>query len=361
MDREVLIGRIYEAASIPERWPVVLREFGSLVGTPNALLAIRRSDDWEGYALSPEIEMATTQYFQSDVPKRTEIATRLIAANRAGFVRSGDVFTADEWEADPFRSEWARNWGFNHGIATAIRTLSEETVVFHLQRLEGEAQFSRREASLLDSFRPHLARAGLLAARLRLQRLRAAAEALGALGLPAAILDGRGRVLAANALMHDLKAHVRWLSFGRVGLHDRVADSMLRSASERLRERSLTSASSFVSRPASGGVAVCHVIATFGQSRDLFDGGNAIFIVSQLGSLALPDPSILQSLFDLTPAEAAVAQWIADGRSIAELAEHRGISISTVRTQLKAVTTKLGVQRQAQVAALLAQATVLRT
>ena len=141
------------------------------------VLAIRRSDDWEGYALSPEIEMATTQYFQSDVPKRTEIAGRLIAANRAGFVRSGGRVHPRR-EADPFRSEWARKWGFNHGIATAIRTLSDETVVFHLQRLEGEPQFEPGSIAS-GSVRPHLARAGLLAARLRLQRLRAAAEALG--------------------------------------------------------------------------------------------------------------------------------------------------------------------------------------
>jgi DNA-binding CsgD family transcriptional regulator len=361
MDREFLIGRIYEAASLPELWPAVLRQFGSIVATPNALLAIRRSDDWAGYALSPEIEAATTQYFQSDVPRRTEIATRLIAANRAGFVRSGDVFTADEWEADPFRSEWARKWGFNHGIATAIRTLSDETIVFHLQRLEGEAQYSRREMLLLDSFRPHLARAGLLAARLRLQRLRAAAEALAVVGLPAAILDGRGRVMATNTLMQDLKSHMRWLSNDRIGLIDRTADSKLRSASGKLQARQLSSTSSFVSRSADGDVAVCHVIATPGQSRDLFDGASAILIVSPLGPAAIPDAGVLQSLFDLTPAEATVAQWIAEGRSISELAERRRISINTVRTQLRAVTTKLGVQRQAQVASLLARTKTLRT
>jgi DNA-binding CsgD family transcriptional regulator len=354
MDRETLIGRIYEAASIPELWPEVLEEFGSIVDTPRALVAIRRSDGWLGHSLSPAISAATTEYFQSDVPTRTEIAARLIAANHAGFVRSDDVFTPAEWERDPFRHEWARKWGFNHGIATAIQTLSEETLVIHLQRLEGEASFASHEVSLLDSFRPHLARAGLLAARLRLERMRAATDALAAIGLPAAILDGRGKVLAANSLIEQLTTHIKWLSADRLSLVDRKAAGLLKDACAQLSAAMPIMTGSFVSRPTERHVAVCHVIPTAGQARDLFDGGTAVLVVSPLATRTTPSADVIQSLFDLTPAEAVVAQWISKGRSIADLAAARRTSVNTVRTQVRSVLSKMGATRQAQVAALLA-------
>ena len=355
MDRETLIGKVYEAASLPELWPSALEALGTAVGTPNALLGIRRSDDWAGAALSPSMEVPTTDYLASDVPARTEITARLIAADHPGFLRSGDVFTPEEWEADPFRNEWARKWGFNHGIATAVQTLSEETLVFHVQRLEGEPAFNRREVALLDSLRPHLARAGLLAARLRLERLRAAAEALGVIGLPSAILDHRGRVLAANPLVQTLTHHVRWLSKDRLGFVDDTAAAMLAAACHQLGASTPPETGSFVSRPSEAHVAVCYVIPTVGQARDIFAGSSAILVISPVTAKPGPSTGLIQSLFDLTPTEALVARGIAQGLSVPELAAGRRISVNTVRTQVKAVLAKMGATRQSQVAAVLAQ------
>ncbi len=56
----------------------------------------------------------------------------------------------------------------------------------------------------------------------------------------------------------------------------------------------------------------------------------------------------------LTPAEARVALALANGRTLAEIAESRGVSIHTVRNQSKSAIAKSGVRRQAQLVRLVA-------
>jgi DNA-binding CsgD family transcriptional regulator len=61
----------------------------------------------------------------------------------------------------------------------------------------------------------------------------------------------------------------------------------------------------------------------------------------------------LRSRFCLTPAEAQIALGIADGETLAAIAESRGVSVSTARGQLKSVFAKTGTHRQAELIRLL--------
>jgi DNA-binding CsgD family transcriptional regulator len=62
---------------------------------------------------------------------------------------------------------------------------------------------------------------------------------------------------------------------------------------------------------------------------------------------------VLQSLYDLTPAETRLAVEMANGRDLDEISEHFGISKHTVRAQLKAVFQKTDTRRQAELVKLL--------
>jgi DNA-binding CsgD family transcriptional regulator len=65
------------------------------------------------------------------------------------------------------------------------------------------------------------------------------------------------------------------------------------------------------------------------------------------------DAAILHSRFRLSPAEARIALGIARGQTLAAIAANNGISVQTVRTQLKAIFSKTGVHRQAELALLI--------
>jgi len=69
-----------------------------------------------------------------------------------------------------------------------------------------------------------------------------------------------------------------------------------------------------------------------------------------------PSPELLQALFDLTPAEARTASQITEGKSIEQISFSGGVAQTTIRTHLKSVFAKTGVQRQAELVSLLSVA-----
>ena len=56
---------------------------------------------------------------------------------------------------------------------------------------------------------------------------------------------------------------------------------------------------------------------------------------------------LLHVLFGLTPAEGVLAAHIGAGANLADVATIRGVTLDTVRAQLKSVFGKVGVTRQA--------------
>jgi len=63
------------------------------------------------------------------------------------------------------------------------------------------------------------------------------------------------------------------------------------------------------------------------------------------------DLTRLADEFNLSPAESALAHHLADGGSIASFAKLRGVTLETVRSQLRSVFAKMGVRRQSELVA----------
>lgn len=109
----------------------------------------------------------------------------------------------------------------------------------------------------MNAFRPHLARAGLLAALWKLEQLRVLAEALAILGLPAAIISLSGRVLASNSLFETMTSHIVWLPGTKVAFTDRTATSMLNRCIADLGTPAAPTVRSFPVRGEDGKGSVC--------------------------------------------------------------------------------------------------------
>jgi DNA-binding CsgD family transcriptional regulator len=69
----------------------------------------------------------------------------------------------------------------------------------------------------------------------------------------------------------------------------------------------------------------------------------------------VPSKELLARAFDLTPAEIRLAQHLARGESLEEIAPRVGVKISTARTQLARIFSKTGVTRQPKLVALLSR------
>lgn len=351
-DMEPLCERIYEAAIDAESWPEVLQDIASASRCAWGALLTRRSDAWIGWRISPGDAPAVDAYLRSGGPQRSITTERLFAVGHPGFIGDHEHFTEQERVTDGY-FQWAEEHGFGHGAATGFQLNTGDLAVVQVMRRTGERPFDTRELQELDRFRPHLARAAMLAARWRMERLRAATEALALVGVPAVVLSAECRVMAANSLAQNLTAHLIWLARGGLALTDSTASAKLkRHVCACANSRSIESASSFPAwddeRKAP---MVVHVVPLKGDRRELFEGGLALVLFPDASAPNQPNPELIREIFDLTAAEARVAAQLAQGRSVEQIASAHGVSLSTVRSQAKSILHKLGAHRQSEIAA----------
>jgi DNA-binding CsgD family transcriptional regulator len=353
-DPKILVDRIYEAAAMPDAWPSVLHDLAGQAGGACSGLLVRRSDAWIGWRFSPGVEeVSAAAYLRSEAAGRSTTMQRLARADRARFLADHEAYSDEEYRADPLISDWAVPNALYHGAATGISTPAGDYVMVWMHRRTGAPRFDAGDLAQLDRFRPHLARAALLASRWRLERLRAMTEALELIGLPAAVLDGSGRALAANALIQEMGSHVIWLPGDRLSLIDRVAADLLRQALVAVRIAAAPGGRSFPAYASDGGgPVVVHLIPISGESRDLFAGGLGLIVLGALRGVQAP---IIGALYDFTPAETEVAILLAEGLAPAQIASQRGVSLDTVRNQIKALLQKTGADRLGSLIALLAK------
>lgn len=82
-----------------------------------------------------------------------------------------------------------------------------------------------------------------------------------------------------------------------------------------------------------------------------FPWGSSLFsglqVTGKYRSIAPPTAADLVRAFTLTPTEAEVTVELAAGRSVADIATARGVSVYTIRTHLKRVMVKTGTHSQA--------------
>jgi DNA-binding CsgD family transcriptional regulator len=81
--------------------------------------------------------------------------------------------------------------------------------------------------------------------------------------------------------------------------------------------------------------------------------------LTDLNDFSVPSENTLRIVFDLTPAEARLAQGIARGDALEEVAASLGIKMSTARTQLAAIFAKTGARRQAKLVAILTRLAIM--
>ncbi len=168
------------------------------------------------------------------------------------------------------------------------------------------------------------------------------------------MLDDDGRVISANDPSSALSAYVRWRAHDRVSLVDAAADGLLRQAMEALDHDRVGAPRSFAARSGDdAGPMIANLVPIRGAARDIFVRCAAVLVMTPVGSSQAPATELVQSLYDLTPAEARIARGLVAGKTLEEIAAEQSVSRNTVRTHLRGVMEKTGCKRQAEVVALL--------
>lgn len=341
-----LIGRTYEAALIPERWPDVIARLTEVADAFCGLL-FSLTDGVGQWVSSDRGREAVQAFFEEGWVAKNVRAERLVAGGHMGFSADHEVFTAEELENLPIYRDFLRPRGLGYATATHIPVPNGDRMVLSLERTIASGPVDRSTIARLDLIRPHLARAALLAARVGLEKQQARIETLGALGIPAAVVHRGGIIGATNSPFEALEGPIVNRAFGRLGLRSTNLDELFAHAIETIEADDAPSIRT-IPVPADAGTPpfVLHVVPIRRDARDLFARSAAVVVVSLVKAPERPDLAVLQGLYDLTAAEARVGADLLTGASIADIARRAGVSRETIRTQVKSLLAKTGVARQ---------------
>jgi DNA-binding CsgD family transcriptional regulator/GAF domain-containing protein len=347
-----IVDRIYEAAFVPDGWPKVLEAISGISDAASSQFMVFSENAPPRGASQANLKGVFDTFIAGDTWKASDSVQKIYVARPANFVVVDDAMTPEEIEHDPARI-MLRAKGIGQCLCTAVPLPGGELATFTVQRWLAGGSFERRTIDLLDGIRPHLARAGLMAARLRLEQAQATVSALQAIGLPAAVIAASGRVLATNDLLTTMADIFLPAAHDRMIIGDLEADLLFQQAVAENRRHGVVR-SIAVKRDEERPAVVLHVVPLRRQALDIFAGADLLVAATVPAPTAMvPWAGLLTSLFDLTPAEARLAGQLAAGMSLAAAAERAGIGFGTARNYLQRIFRKTGTHQQGQLVALL--------
>lgn len=355
-----LVDRIYEAAFVPDLWPDVLSEIGALSTAPAGALLVFDGKLPLGIRTTEIIRAIIEDFVATGEWKDNERLPYFQQNPFTGFVIAQEYYPAEFLAAEP-TFQAGLKIGLDSQVGTIIPMPGGELVVYVFEKWRRDGPHTQDDVDTLNCLHPHLARAGLLAARLNLQQAQASVSALAAMAVPAAILRASGRVLATNPLFDAMP----WLFLP--GAHDRLV--LAGKAADALLQQTLMAGQGAI-KPAVRSIPVAarddrpalilHVLPLRRAAHEIFSGADMLLIATPVGaSLMVPSPTILTGLFDLSPAEARLAAALAAGSVLKEASAQNGITVKTARSYLEQIFRKTGTRQQSELVALLKSASVL--
>ena len=365
------IEAIYDAAAVPELWPVALDRIAECVGAMGAALQDQLPDGSFAILASPGLQAATSEYQQSwwrqDIRAHRALERGLFL--NKGYSTDLDAVTAEEMRSHPLYTDFLPRHGLGVSLAVAVRLSPRVIVSLGAQRAAGGPPFSTAEIEQLQRLAKHVEKALRLSARLFDSEAvaRTLGDTLGRLGAGIFLLDGDARVVFANAAA------------------ERAAGAVLRIANRHLEPRdgrdrarldaALTEAIRasppaprpqpiLLHDPRSRRSLVLYVISLAARQpgtvlQSFRPAAHAAVLTIDPGATASHDGEALRELFGLTASEARLAAQIGNGKSPREAAAALDITEQTARVVLKRVFGKAGVRRQNELAALIGRTTLL--
>ncbi len=350
-----IVDRIYEASFAAELWPEVLAAASAISRSANGAIFVVSDHSPVRAITETHLQPLLDEFTKGDTWRFSESVKRMCAAQPASFVRVDNFITCEEIERDPVRKSTTA-FGIGPHLCTAIPMPGGELVLFVFQRWLKDGSYDQAAIDLLNGLRPHLARAGLVAGRLGLERARTAVSILREIGLPAAIMSGSGRVLTANPLFEGMADVFLSTAYGGMAIADQTANALFQQAIAQNRDNRVVRSipvAAIKGRPA----LVVQLLPLRRAAHDIFSGADILVVATTVGTGAtVPSPNVLSGLFDLTPAEARLAVELASGHSVQEAAMEIGIAVKSARTYLERIFRKTETSRQSELVALLKSA-----
>ena len=359
-----LVSALHDGVADDSHWLAALDDLSEAFGGAAIFLGSTRRDgtifELSGHRVEPQwSELVNGQLSGHDANPIFSTVSRVLRQDPMGTLMKPIVLSkaidADEYRNSPIYRQAIAPAGHEYVMVTVLHADSASALSLTLARPPAVGDFGADDVKLAAAIGPHLL--SVLRLRHQFAVARSSSLLLDRFDRAVLLLSGSGKVVGGNVRGQRLLD-------SKDGLW--VADGELRAISPADTQR-LRQAIRETDRAARG--ASIQPRATLRLQRssgndDLIVGGSPVapsvastFGVGEIVTLALfihdPDEDaplvegILSEAFGLSHAEAAVAARIWEGDNIADAARSLGLSPNTVKTHLKVVFEKAGVDRQA--------------
>lgn len=276
------------------------------------------------------------------------------------------LFDDAQIAADEFYMDFLASHDLRYFISGNLLNTGNSMGLMALQRTYDQGHVDQAEIALMGRLMPHLQQA--LDLRFRLSRAdwetNAYLEGLAGLNEATLLVDTRGRILYESPLATELFVAGDGIAAtsGMLNLKDRAAAekfaASLASLSWSEGDKIDMGTRSFPARRLSGArpfIVSVRALSRAAPFADALLGAAAIVFIRDPETYTSLDADLLSQSYQLTPAESDLAVAFDLGASLTDIADRRGVSITTVRTQLYTLMSKLGVNRQTDLVRLLRQ------
>lgn len=283
----------------------------------------------------------------------------MLKAQPMRFIPLDALLAPDLVATHPFFTEWFASLGLQDVVTARIPVSEQYSCLLGFVRAVEQPRFDRVEIEFLDMLLPHaeqalvihgnIDRLGVLADLAQEHYLQA--------GYGLAVLSEDGLVLYCNRFARRLleDGSAIGLQDGRIRVRDTGANErfgeMVRRCVSVADSRSII-AGGALSAPRAGGAPLAISVMPFrrqtGAQTVVASGSRAIVLLYDPDRPQLDNRAILRDMYRLSETEADVCWRIGVGETVDEIAAATGSSRETVRSQVRRVFAKTGVNRQAE-------------
>ncbi|MGV7213374.1 helix-turn-helix transcriptional regulator [Bradyrhizobium sp. UFLA05-112] len=352
-----LINLIYEASFVPERWQQVLNGLSAIAGCEQGAV-FQVNGRAPGSFVSTEPARGTFEsYFKEGWNNRDIITARMLERRPSRFMTTWDLFEGNEFEQTEYYREFAEPRGLGSCCGSLLPLSQNEFAAIVMARPWKEGPIAAAAVKKLNLLHPHLTRSFSTASRLAGERIHGALDILSRLHLPACALTSQARLRLWNPEYESLAPQVVAEHPERLAFIDPAADRVF--AAILTKERSIASERAELTFPIKSRSAqppcIGHLVPIRVPARDIFSSAEWLLILRPVILPQTINAALIETLFDLTTAETAIAGGLLTGKTLHQIAEERQSSVQTVRSQLKAIMSKTRTNRQLDVVRLLSE------
>ena len=355
-----LVGRIYDCVLQPDEWTGVLESVSTAVGGLNASISIQDPISREAsfsaeWAVPAEAVRLYNEKYASLNPVLTsgwycELDDPISAARYTG---------ADDYFQSRYAREFLKPLGWGDALGSHLAKLSSRYGILCIFGPWSKGAFQDGELSFIRTLSPHIRRAVQISELLGPPQARQTIEAatLELLTAGVVLVDARKRVVYCNGAADELIS--RSSGLGLIGDHLHVSDastagklaaaidSALIGAAEAIPENGIPVALG----EAGGSPIAAWVLPLKRRGRSVGPQSLAPQVAIFLQEMGQSPPlagELFVKQFAITQSECRVLMLLVQGKSLAEISDWAGISLTTVKTHLSRLLAKTETRNQAQ-------------